>query len=108
MDNKKGNQMNRYAIFQLSDENPKIRDMYFLNSSEIEEISDEYELVGIIRAKNLEQAFTIGNVWAKDRIEIVGDMRSVSVGDILQNLETGETVVVARVGFEKIEMKEAI
>jgi hypothetical protein len=108
MDNKKGNQMNRYAIFQLSDENPKIRDMYFLNSSEIEEISDEYELVGIIRAKNLEQAFTIGNVWAKDRIEIVGDMRSVSVGDIIQNMETDETHVVDRIGFVKINMKEVV
>jgi hypothetical protein len=33
-------------------------------------------------------------------------MHSVSVGDIVHNLDTDETFVVARFGFEKITMKE--
>lgn len=103
----KGNQMAKFAIYQISDENPKIRDMYFMDAKEIEAISDEYDLVGIIEANDLEQAFTIGNIWAKKKIEVVGRMRSVSVGDIIQNLETDETHVVAKFGFDKIAMKEA-
>ena len=99
--------INRFAVYQLSDENPKIRDMYFMSSEEIEAISDEYDLVGMIDANELEQAFTVGNIWAEARITKVGDMRSVSVGDILENLVTGKTYVVANIGFNEISMKEA-
>ena len=105
---KKGNEMTKFAVYQISDENPKIRDMYFLKPNEIEAISDEYDLVGIIAASDLEQAFTIGNIWAKGKIEVVGRMRSVSVGDILHNLETGTTHVVDKFGFVKINMKECV
>jgi hypothetical protein len=55
--------INRFAVYQLSDENPKIRDMYFMSTEEIEAISDEYDLVGMIDANDLEQAFTVGNIW---------------------------------------------
>ena len=99
--------INRFAVYQLSDENPKIRDMYFMSTEEIEAISDEYDLVGMIDANELEQAFTVGNIWAEARITKVGDMRSVSVGDILENLVTGKTYVVANIGFNEISMKEA-
>lgn len=98
--------MSKYAIYQLPDSNPKIRDLYFMEKNEIEKISDEYELVGIIEANDFEQAFTIGNIWAEDKIEVVGDMRSVSVGDILENLTTGVTMVVERYGFSEIVMRE--
>jgi len=98
--------MSKYAIYQLPDSNSKIRDLYFMKKNEIEEISDEYELVGTIEAKDFEQAFTIGNIWAEDKIEVVGDMRSVSVGDILEDLATGVTMVVERYGFSEIVMKE--
>lgn len=97
--------MQRYAIYQLSDENPKIRDMYFMDANEIEAISDEYDLVGVVSAHSFDQVFGIGNMH-RSQIETVGQMRSVSVGDILQNLVTGETVVVANFGFNKIKMKE--
>ena len=80
--------------------------MQVMKKNEIEEISDEYELVGTIEAKDFEQAFTIGNIWAEDKIEVVGDMRSVSVGDILEDLATGVTMVVERYGFSEIVMKE--
>ena len=98
--------INRFAVYQLSDENPKIRDMYFMSTEEIEAISDEYDLVGMIDANDLEQAFTVGNIWAEARINKVGDMRSVSVGDILEDLVTGKTYVVANIGFNEISMKE--
>ena len=99
--------INRFAVYQLSDENPKIRDMYFMSTEEIEAISDEYDLVGMIDANDLEQVFTVGNIWAEDRINKVGNMRSVSVGDILEDLVTGKTYVVANIGFNEISMKEA-
>ena len=98
--------INRFAVYQLSDENPKIRDMYFMSTEEIEAISDEYDLVGMIDANDLERAFTVGNIWTEARINKVGDMRSVSVGDILEDLVTGKTYVVANIGFNEISMKE--
>jgi len=99
--------MNRFAIYQLSDENPKIRDMYFMEAKEIEDISDEYDLVGLVSAHTFDQVFGIGNMQ-RSRIETLGEMRSVSVGDILVNLTTDEAVVVANYGFNKIQMKEAV
>ena len=98
--------MQKFAIYQLSDENPKIRDMYFMSADEVEAISDEYDLVGLVSAHSFDQVFGIGNMQ-RSRIEVVGEMRSVSVGDILVNLTTGETVVVASIGFKQITMKEA-
>ena len=103
--------MNQYAIFQLSDENPKIRDMYFMNAKEVEAISDEYDFVAAIKAKSLDDVFRIGNFVYEDDAQfraVIGQMRSISVGDIIQCIETNETVVVARFGFEKIDMKEAV
>ena len=103
--------MNQYAIYQLSDENPKIRDLYFMDSKEIESISDEYDFVAAIKAENLDQVFRIGNFVCPEDDEfraVIGQMRSVSVGDIVECIETGETHVVAKYGFEKITMKEAV
>ncbi len=98
----------RFAIYQLPQDNPIIRDMYFMSAQEIEAISDQYELVGTIDAKDPEQAFTIGNMWNEDRMDIVGPMRSVSVGDIVEDLTTGQTLVVAKFGFNEIDMKEGV
>lgn len=101
--------MNQYAIYQLSDENPKIRDMYFMNAKEVEAISDEYDFVAAIKANTLDQVFRIGNFICEDDAQfraVIGQMRSISVGDIIHCLETGKTVVVARFGFEEINMKE--
>lgn len=98
--------MNQYAIYQLPFENEKLRDLFFMNSTEVEDISDEFELVGTVKAGSFEQVFSIGNM-DRDRVDTVGPMRSVSVGDILVNIATGETVVVAKFGFDKINMKEA-
>ena len=62
-------------------------------------------------ARSMDEVFRIGNfVCEGDEtlIEILGDMRSISVGDIIHNLDTDETFVVARFGFEKITMKECV
>ena len=104
--------MNQYAIYQMSFENPKIRDVYFMSAEEIQEISDQYEFVAAIKANNLDDVFRIGNFVYEDDAQyraVVGQMRSISVGDIIQNIETNETVVVAMMGFEKIDgIKEAV
>lgn len=101
--------MNQYAVYQLSDENPKIRDLYFMNSLEVEAISDEYEFVARIDGRSLDEVFRIGN-FVVDEDETLRQvraegMRSISVGDIINNVYTGETFVVARYGFDKINFK---
>ena len=98
----------QFAVYQLSDADSRIRDMYFMGKDEIAEISADYDMVATIAAEDLEQAFTIGNIWKEDQISMVGDMRSISVGDILHDLESDRQYVVARFGFDEIEMREAV
>jgi Na+/H+ antiporter NhaB len=100
--------INRYAVYQLDSDDDRMRDMYFMSSAEIEAISDDYVLVATIDANDLEQAFTIGNIWAEKKINVVAPMRSVSVGDIIEDLVTGKTFVVANIGFDEINMKESV
>jgi hypothetical protein len=104
--------MNQYAIFQIPFENDNIRNMYFMSAEEIQEISDQYEFVAAIKADNLDDVFRIGNFVYEDDAQyraVIGQMRSISVGDIIQNVVTNETFVVANYGFEKIDgMKEAV
>jgi hypothetical protein len=112
MMNEKGNKMmNQYAVYQLPEDSPYIRDMYFMKSDEIEKISDGYELVARIDARSLDQVFRIGNfVCPEDDTlrQVFGSMRSISVGDIIHNLDTDETFVVAKYGFDPITMKEDV
>jgi hypothetical protein len=103
--------MKEFAVYQLPESNPKIRDMYFMKSHEIEAMSDEYEFVAAVKANTLDEVFRIGNfVVEEDRnsIAIMGEMHSISVGDIIQNVYTGETWVVAPYGFDPIDMKESV
>lgn len=103
--------MTRYAVYQLPFENPKIRDLSFMKPNEIEAISDEFEVVATVDARSLDEVFRIGNFVSEDDstlIEVVGEMHSISVGDIIHNLETDETHVVDRIGFMKINMKESV
>ena len=103
--------LTRYAVYQLPFENENSRELTFMSASQIEEISDQYEFVALIDAQSLDHVFHISNACDMDEkletlIERVQDMHSVSVGDIIHNLETDETYVVADVGFRKINMKE--
>lgn len=103
--------MTRYAVYQLPFENPKIRDLSFMKPNEIEEISGDYELVATVDARSLDEVFRIGNFVSEadsTLIEVLGEMHSISVGDIIHNLETDETHVVDRIGFVKINMKESV
>jgi len=104
--------INTYTVYQLPFEDPRSRDLSFMNPLEIEAISDEYELVAQIDAHTLDEVFRIGNFVVDEDVtlrHVVADegMRSISVGDIIHNLETDVTHVVDRIGFVKITMKEA-
>lgn len=101
--------MTKYAIYQLPFENKNSRELYFMKPNEIESISDEFELVAWVDAQSKDDVFRIANfVCEQDAslITVVDKMHSLSVGDIVHNLDTDETFVVARFGFEKINMKE--
>ena len=101
-------QMKRFAVFQLPEESKFIRDLYFMSAKEIAEISDEYHMVALVNAKTLDDVFTVGNVGPESKIERVEPMHSVSVGDIIQDVIDDKTFVVAKYGFEEINMKESV
>lgn len=103
----------KFAIYQLPFENENSRELHFMEASQIEEISDQYEFVAIIEARDLEHVFHISNACGEDEkletlIERVQPMHSLSVGDIVHNLETDDTYVVANYGWSKINMKESV
>ena len=93
-----------YAVYQVPFENDLIRDKSFMSPEQIEEVSDQYELVGTVEAVDLDQVFFYGNMQ-REKFTVVGEMVSVSVGDIIHNLTTDETFVVEMMGFKKIYMK---
>ena len=103
--------MMNFAVYQLPEDSSSIRDLYFLKPSEIEAISDEYELVAIGQADSLDEVFSLGNGqpsghrggWMRSE---KWPRRSVSVGDIIHDLDTDCTHVVERYGFARIVMKE--
>ena len=97
--------MTTYALYQVPFENDLIRDIRFMNPIEIEAVSDQYELVATVEANSLEGVFHFGNMQ-RSKFNVVGEMVSVSVGDIIHNLDTDETHVVDNIGFVKINMKE--
>ena len=101
-------EMKRFALFQLPEESKFIRDLYFMDSKEIAAISDEYRMVALIDGKTLDDVFTIGNIGPESKIERVEPMHSVSVGDIIQDVIDNKTYVVAKYGFEEIDMKECV
>jgi hypothetical protein len=110
MMNEREKTMNTYLVYQLPFDHDKKRDMSFLTVAEFEEISDEYELVARIDARTADEAFRIGNFVCEEDaslIEVVGEMHSISVGDILVDLSTDTAMVVGSIGFSKINMKEA-
>ena len=114
IDNGKGNKMSKmttYMIYQLPFDNKNSREISFLNEKQIEEISDEFELVARVDARSLDEVFRIGNFVCEEdatKIEVVGEMHSLSVGDIVHNIETDETFVCANIGWKKIQMKESV
>jgi hypothetical protein len=113
MMNKKGQAMKfqRYAVYQLPFKNENVRDLSFMSPMEIERISDQFELVAYFDARDLNHVFSISNCCGEDRrleslIERIQPMHSVSVGDIIHDLESDETWAVGNYGFDLINMKE--
>ena len=109
--NEKGNKMKQYLVFQLPFEHSLKRDMSFLETFQIEELSDEYVCVAQVTANSLDEVFRIGNFVSsadQDFIEVTGEMHSISVGDIIADVQSGEEFVVAPFGFNKIVMKEGV
>ncbi len=101
--------LSQYLVYQLPFDHPNKRDMGFFTPEEIAEISDDYEVVARVNARTLEECFRIGNFICEEDaalIEMVGEMHSLSVGDIVVDLETEQAYVCASFGWEKIEMKE--
>ena len=104
-------QFKRFAIYQLPFENENSRDLSFMKPQEVEAISDQFEFVAVIEAKDLNHVFAISNCCGEDPkletlIERIEEMHSISVGDIIHDLETDETWVVSNYGFDLINMKE--
>jgi hypothetical protein len=64
---------------------------------------EHYRKVAIIEANDLDHVFEVGNVGPEENITYLGKMHSVSVGDIIENLESGEKFVVKNLGFGEIE-----
>ena len=109
--NEREKTMNTYLVYQLPFDHDKKRDMSFLTVAEFEEISDEYEVVAEVKAESLDEVFRIGNFVCEEDaslIKVVGEMHSISVGDILVDLSTDTAMVVGKIGFSKINMKEAV
>lgn len=76
-----------------------------------EEYSEYYTPVARIDARSMDEAFRIGNfVCEEDRtlIQVFGTMSSISVGDILHNVETDETFMVDSVGFSPVKFVEMV
>lgn len=94
-----------FAVYQVPFENDLIRDVGFMSAEQIAEVSDQYELVGTVDAVDLEQVFFYGNMQ-RSKFTVLGEMVSVSVGNIIEDVASGKTFVVEMMGFKQITMKE--
>ena len=63
----------------------------------------KYDHVANIATDDLSSAYRIGNIGPEGDINRKASMHSISVGDILEK-ENGERYIVARSGFDKLEV----
>lgn len=103
----------KFAIYQLPFENANSRELTFMSVKQVESISDQFELVAIIEARSRDHAFYISNCSGMEPeletlIDRIQPMHSMSVGDIVHDLETDECFLVRPVGWAKITMKEFV
>jgi hypothetical protein len=64
-----------------------------------------YVRAGVIRADQLEDVYRIGNIGPLDQIVENNRLRSVSVGDIVVDEDTGEKFFCASFGWEPVTEK---
>lgn len=68
-----------------------------------------YTLVAEITAPDLNGVFQVGNIGPEDYIRRIADrMASVSVGDIIEDMETQEKFLVANFGFTQLFDEELV
>ena len=68
-----------------------------------------YTLVAHITAPDLNGVFQVGNIGPVENILRIADrMASVSVGDIIEDLDTQEKYLVANFGFTKLFDEELV
>lgn len=94
-----------FAVYQVPFENDLIRDVGFMSAEQIAEVSDQYEMVGMVDAVDLEQVFFYGNMQ-RSKFTVLGEMVSVSVGNIIHDIALDQYYVVEAMGFKQIDMKE--
>ena len=104
--------MTRYCVLQIQEDDVlRNTEIMFRPTRElVESLSMEYATVAAIDARSLDEVYLIGNCGMHDMyetlIERFQEMRSISVGDVIHNLETDEMFYVDRVGFMPCELKE--
>jgi hypothetical protein len=85
-----------------------IRDVKFTGGSKgyTPDMSEYYEIVGMVEAIDLDEVFHIGNI-AREKIRMIADkMSSISVGDIIECHDTGDCFMVDDFGFTAVEFLE--
>ena len=84
------------------------RDVLFHGGSEkfTSDMSEFYNLVGTVEAEDLNKVFVIGNMVPQKINLTAGTMRSISVGDIIEDLSTGTAYMVDRHGFAEVDFQE--
>lgn len=80
------------------------RDVKFFGSERWEpKMASRYNLVARCEADNLDQVFHMGNGYGdQDKIERLERMHSVSVGDLVEDVETGELFMCDPEGWTSI------
>lgn len=106
----------KFTVYQpdLSDEdyeNLTLRNLYLdcimkPTPESVKEAAYLYSTVAIIEAESFGHVFEIGNIGPVSKIQKLGKMKSVSVGDVIRCQKTGNTVFVAPFGFESVSFGE--
>lgn len=112
--------MQKYKIFQIvitreegneinsmenpRENHPKYKSYTHAMFRELDQIDPQYyEHVATIYAKDLHEVFEIGNIGPEHAIDRIGRMHSISVGDIIVDMD-GVQHFVDRIGFKTVEM----
>lgn len=96
-------------VFQIADQEALYPACTFTYGMEVssafkpEDHMEKYEHVADLQATTLNEAFEVGNIGPEEKIVRHSDrIHSLSVGDILE--VDGEKFIVARCGFDKLEV----
>lgn len=99
----------RYGIYQIQVEKRTSEVTEALMEAMISGTPDKglalnlYKKVAEIDAADLDECFDIGNIGPEERITRLDRMSSLSVGNIIEVMDTGEKWVVKPIGFARLE-----